>query len=162
MLSFVVVIGCDPVLTQSANMDEALARRRCAELFANARLTPDHLWGNVWPLSGAPANHAVYKALVDIGDTVMGLSQVHGGHLSHGGPAPVQGVIIRSCLIGSIWRSSGWTMARLPRRLRYRQAGCQSKNAVGGGGKHPVGVVWINGDGVDDGVWPQPRGEWLP
>lgn len=72
-------------------MDEALARRRCAELFANARITPDHLWGNVWPLSGAPANHAVYKALVDIGDTVMGLSQVHGGHLSHGGPVTRSG-----------------------------------------------------------------------
>jgi glycine hydroxymethyltransferase len=65
---------------------EALARRRCAEVFAANGLTPDQLYVNVQPLSGAPANNAVYHALVEPGATVMGLDLLHGGHLSHGSP----------------------------------------------------------------------------
>ncbi len=65
---------------------EALARRRCAEAFADNGLTADDLYVNVQALSGAPANNAVYHALVDPGDTVMGMNLLHGGHLSHGSP----------------------------------------------------------------------------
>jgi glycine hydroxymethyltransferase len=69
-----------------ANAIEALARRRCAEAFAANGVTADQLYVNVQALSGAPANNAVYHALVQPGDTVMGMNLLHGGHLSHGSP----------------------------------------------------------------------------
>ncbi len=68
------------------NILESLARRRGAELFCPPGLTPDQVYLNVQSLSGAVANTAVYEALVNEGDTVMGLDLLHGGHLSHGSP----------------------------------------------------------------------------
>jgi glycine hydroxymethyltransferase len=69
-----------------ADTIEELARRRCAELFANEMLEADDIYVNVQPLSGAPANNAVYHALVKPGDTIMGMDLLHGGHLTHGSP----------------------------------------------------------------------------
>lgn len=69
-----------------ADMLEALARRRCAEVFAANGLSADDLYVNVQPLSGAPANNAVYTALLKPGDTLMGMNLLHGGHLTHGSP----------------------------------------------------------------------------
>jgi len=56
---------------------ETLARTRAQELFG-----VDH--ANVQPYSGSPANLAVYLAFMQPGDTVLGLSLPHGGHLTHG------------------------------------------------------------------------------
>jgi glycine hydroxymethyltransferase len=67
-----------------ADVVEALARRRAAEAFAANGFTADQIYVNVQALSGAPANNAVYQALVNLGDTIMGLNLLHGGHLSHG------------------------------------------------------------------------------
>ena len=67
-----------------ADVVEALARRRAAEAFAANGFSADQIFVNVQALSGAPANNAVYQALIGLGETVMGLNLLHGGHLSHG------------------------------------------------------------------------------
>lgn len=77
------------------NILEALARRRAAEAFATADVSPDDIWANVQPLSGSPANSAVYDALVEPGDVVMGMSLLHGGHLTHGSPVNRSGKLYK-------------------------------------------------------------------
>ena len=67
-----------------ADVVEALARRRAAETFAANGYSADQIYVNVQALSGAPANNAVYQALIPLGETIMGLNLLHGGHLSHG------------------------------------------------------------------------------
>lgn len=60
---------------------ESLCQKRALEAFG---ANPEE-WGvNVQPLSGSPANFAVYTALMQPGDKLMGLSLAHGGHLTHG------------------------------------------------------------------------------
>ncbi len=69
---------------QFVDIVEDLARNRAKELFG-----ADH--ANVQPHSGAQANMAVYFAMLKPGDTVMGLSLSHGGHLTHGSPVNMSG-----------------------------------------------------------------------
>lgn len=65
---------------------EAIAIERCKQLFGC-----DHV--NVQPLSGSPANAAVYFAVLKPGDKVLGLKLDHGGHLSHGHPVNFSGML---------------------------------------------------------------------
>jgi len=79
-----------------ADIAEALARRRCAETFAANGIQADDLFVNVQPLSGAPANNAVYHALVEPGETIMGMNLLHGGHLTHGSPVNRSGKLYKA------------------------------------------------------------------
>src|SRR5512136_1484002 len=81
--------------TEYADAVEALARRRCAEAFAANGVTADQIYVNVQALSGAPANNAVYQALVEPGQVVMGMNLLHGGHLSHGSSANRSGKLYK-------------------------------------------------------------------
>ena len=65
---------------------ESLAIERVKELFG-----ADH--ANVQPHSGASANMAVYLGLLNPGDTILGLSLDHGGHLTHGSPVNASGIL---------------------------------------------------------------------
>jgi glycine hydroxymethyltransferase len=79
-----------------ADLVEALAKRRVAEVFATSRVSMDDIFVNVQALSGAPANNAVYHALINPGDTIMGMALPHGGHLTHGAPANRSGKLYKS------------------------------------------------------------------
>ncbi|HQF71470.1 MAG TPA: serine hydroxymethyltransferase, partial [Promineifilum sp.] len=78
-----------------ADVLEALTRRRAAELFAANGISADNLFVNVQPLSGAPANSAVYTALLQPGDTILGLNLNDGGHLTHGSPVNRSGKVYK-------------------------------------------------------------------
>jgi len=71
--------GCEFV-----DMAESLAIDRAKQLFG-----ADHV--NVQPHSGAQANMAAYFALLEYGDTILGLNLAHGGHLTHGSPVNFSG-----------------------------------------------------------------------
>ncbi len=71
--------GCEYV-----DIVEDIARKRACELFG-----AEH--ANVQPHSGAQANMAVYFALLQPGDTVMGMNLAEGGHLTHGSPVNMSG-----------------------------------------------------------------------
>lgn len=78
---------------QVTDLIEKIARERARKLFQ-----ADH--ANVQPYSGSIANWAAYLALVKPGDTIMGLSLTHGGHLTHGWRATASGKIFNSIQYG--------------------------------------------------------------
>ena len=73
--------GCECV-----DIAENIAIERACKLFG-----AEH--ANVQPHSGAQANTAVYLALIKPGDTVMGMNLAHGGHLTHGSPVNISGIL---------------------------------------------------------------------
>ncbi len=73
---------------QIVDQTEQLAIDRACELFGAE-------WANVQPHSGAQANAAVFLACLKPGDTFMGLDLSHGGHLSHGAPVNLSGILYR-------------------------------------------------------------------
>ena len=90
--------GCEFV-----DMAENLARERLRKLF-NAEYV------NVQPHSGSQANMAVYMALLNPGDTILGLSLDHGGHLTHGSPVNFS---------GQIYKAVGYTLNEETKVLDY-------------------------------------------
>ena len=80
--------GCEYV-----DVAERLAIERAKQLFGAA-------YANVQPHSGSQANAAVYLALLQPGDTILGMSLAHGGHLTHGAKVNMSGKIFHAVQYG--------------------------------------------------------------
>ncbi|HEY9112294.1 MAG TPA: serine hydroxymethyltransferase, partial [Rhodanobacteraceae bacterium] len=78
---------------QYVDVAEALAIERLKQLF-------DCDYANVQPHSGSQANQAVYFALLQPGDTILGMSLAHGGHLTHGAKPNLSGKIFNAVQYG--------------------------------------------------------------
>lgn len=131
-----------------ADAIEALARRRCAEAFAANGLNADDLYVNVQALSGAPANNAVYHALLEPGDTVMGMSLLHGGHLTHGSP------VNRS---GKLYNIVHYTVDPSTQRINYKQVQelaeeHSPKMIIAGYSSYPWAADWARFRSIADSV----------
>ena len=80
--------GCEFV-----DIAESLAIERAKQLFGAE-------YANVQPHSGSQANQAVYMAMLQPGDTILGMSLAHGGHLTHGAAVNLSGKLYRSVAYG--------------------------------------------------------------
>ena len=80
--------GCEHV-----DVAEQLAIDRCKKLFGAE-------YANVQPHSGSQANQAVYAAILKPGDTLLGMSLAHGGHLTHGSPVNLSGKLYHAVAYG--------------------------------------------------------------
>jgi glycine hydroxymethyltransferase len=85
--------GCEYV-----DVAEELAIARAKQLFGAA-------YANVQPHSGSQANTAVFMALLEPGDTFLGMSLAHGGHLTHGSPVNFSGKLYNAVSYGLVERT---------------------------------------------------------
>lgn len=88
---------------------ELLAQKRALELF---KLDPKKWAVNVQPLSGSPANLAVFTALVPIGEKIMGMKLSSGGHLTHAQPVS---------LTGKAWKQVPYEVSKTTGMLDYAE-----------------------------------------
>ncbi len=88
---------------------ELLAQKRALKLFG----IKESDWSvNVQPLSGSPANFAVYAALVPLGGKIMGMALSHGGHLTHGQ---------KVSMTGKFWNSTLYEVDKKTELINYEQ-----------------------------------------
>ncbi len=115
--------GCEDV-----DIVETIAIERAKKLFGAK-------YANVQAHSGAQANTAVYVALLQPGDTVMGMSLAHGGHLTHGSPVNISGKIYNFVPYGT--NDDGF----IDYEDLYKQANkCKPKLIVAGASAYPRAI----------------------
>ncbi|TKS54822.1 serine hydroxymethyltransferase [Luteimonas yindakuii] len=85
--------GCEYV-----DVAEQLAIDRVKQLFGAG--STEGMYANVQPHSGSQANQAVYLALLQPGDTILGMSLAHGGHLTHGAKVNISGKLFNAVQYG--------------------------------------------------------------
>ena len=105
---------------------ETLAIERAKKLFG-----AEH--ANVQPHSGSQANMAVYLALLQPGDTILGMDLSHGGHLTHGSKASISGKYFNACFYGVQERSETINYEQVLRRAEE----CHPKLIIAGASAYP-------------------------
>ncbi len=131
--------GCEYV-----DIAERLAQERAKELFgAN--------YANVQPHSGSQANAAAYNALLDPGDTILGMSLNEGGHLTHGSPVNFSGKIFNAVQYG-INTDTGMIDYDLIDALAQKH---QPKMLIGGFSAYSREIDWARMRSIADkvGAW---------
>ncbi|MCW8869727.1 MAG: serine hydroxymethyltransferase [Proteobacteria bacterium] len=118
--------GCEYV-----DVAENLAIERVKKLF-NAD------YANVQPHSGSQANQAVYMALLEPGDTILGMSLAHGGHLTHGSPVNMSGKLYNAVQYG-IDEATGEIDFEEVRNLAIKH---QPKMIIGGFSAYSKRIDW--------------------
>lgn len=111
---------------QVVDQGETLAIERAKRLF-NSR------YANVQPHSGASANLAAYLALVEPGDTVLGMSLAHGGHLTHGSPVNFSGLVYNMVSYGLNPETERLDMDEIERIAKE----CRPKMIIAGASAYP-------------------------
>ncbi len=119
---------------------ENLARDRAKALFGASH-------ANVQPHSGCPANIAVYFALLDPGDTLMGLKLFHGGHMTHGLKVNFSGTFFNSVQYGC--RKDGFIDLDQMREIALEH---RPKLIVTGGSAYPRQYDWAAYQAIADEV----------
>ena len=105
---------------------ETLAIERAKKLFG-----AEH--ANVQPHSGSQANMAVYLALLQPGDTILGMDLSHGGHLTHGSKASISGKYFSACFYGVEEGSETINYEQVLRRAEE----CRPKLIIAGASAYP-------------------------
>ena len=91
-------------------------------------------FANVQPHSGASANVAAFMALMQPGDTFMGLNLAAGGHLTHGSPVNMSGQLVQA---GALWRAAATTTASTWTRCAKLAREHRPKVIIAGGSAYP-------------------------
>ena len=126
---------------QYVDVAEQLAIDRACELFGAE-------YANVQPHSGSQANFAVYSAVLHPGDTILGMSLAHGGHLTHGATVNVSGKLYHALTYGLDPKTEVIDYAQVEELARLHQP----KLIVAGASAYSLAIDWQRFRAIADSV----------
>jgi glycine hydroxymethyltransferase len=126
---------------QYVDVAEQLAIDRACELFGAE-------YANVQPHSGSQANFAVYSAVLHPGDTILGMSLAHGGHLTHGATVNISGKLYHALTYGLDPKTEVIDYAQVEELARLHQP----KLIVAGASAYALAIDWQRFREIADSV----------
>jgi glycine hydroxymethyltransferase len=126
---------------QYVDVAEQLAIERACELFGAD-------YANVQPHSGSQANFAVYSAILHPGDTILGMSLAHGGHLTHGASVNISGKLYHAMTYGLDPKTEAIDYAQVEELARLHQP----KLIVAGASAYSLAIDWQRFREIADSV----------
>src|SRR3954466_12316232 len=126
---------------QFVDVVEQLSIDRAQELFGAD-------YANVQPHSGSQANFAVYSAILHPGDTILGMSLAHGGHLTHGASVNISGKLYHALTYGLDPKTEAIDYAQVEELARLHQP----KLIVAGASAYSLAIDWHGFREIADSV----------